>query len=224
LDGGKRRPWGFARHRSEAPAGPVAHEGCVSPRRDSAPGPARVVSPRARGPGTANASRYLGVSRLTIWSATLRRSGPTMSGVSASGYSAFPGRATKAAAQPARMAPSTSHACAADEPQLRRRDLELRRHEMVHLRGWLELADRVNGEAPFEVLADPGVLQITHYDPRTSCGSHPAPSERWSHKHARGSSGEHVSSIIRRVHRVMVGPLEARLRVGSMWNDCQTLI
>lgn len=58
-------------------------------------------------------SRYFGASRLTIWSATLRRSGPTMSGVSASGYSAIPGRATKAAAQPARMAPSTSHACVA---------------------------------------------------------------------------------------------------------------
>ena len=57
--------------------------------------------------------RYLGMSRLTIWSATLRRSGPTMSGVSASGNSAFPERLTKAAAQPARIAPSTSHACAA---------------------------------------------------------------------------------------------------------------
>jgi len=35
--------------------------------------------------------RYLGMSRLTIWSATLRRSRPTMSGLSASGNCAFPG-------------------------------------------------------------------------------------------------------------------------------------
>lgn len=57
--------------------------------------------------------RYLGLSRLTIWSATSRTSVPTISGVSPSGNNAFPGRATKAAAQPARMAPRTSHAWAA---------------------------------------------------------------------------------------------------------------
>src|SRR5688500_6889078 len=33
-----------------------------------------------------------------------------------------------------------------DEPQLGRRDLEFSRDEVVHLRGWLELADRINGK------------------------------------------------------------------------------
>ena len=50
MDGGKRRPWGFARYLREAPARPVSHEGCVAPRRDSVPAPAREVSPTYRRP------------------------------------------------------------------------------------------------------------------------------------------------------------------------------
>ncbi len=45
-----------------------------------------------------------------ICAATSRRSEPTTSGRGASGFSTFPGRATNAAAQPARIAPATSQA------------------------------------------------------------------------------------------------------------------
>src|SRR5881628_2865781 len=61
---------------------------------------------------------------------------------------------------PARMAPSTSHACATTSPSWGRRDLEFRRHETVHLCGWLELANRVNGETPFEVPANSDALYL----------------------------------------------------------------
>ncbi len=62
-----------------------------------------------------------------------------------------------------------------DEPQLGRRDLELSRHETVHLCGWLELANRVNGEAPFEVLADSGVLQLLLHGRRRRVGERDQP-------------------------------------------------
>jgi hypothetical protein len=62
-----------------------------------------------------------------------------MSGLSASGYNGLPGRAMKAAAQPA--------------PQSGRRDLKIRRHVTVDFRLVFELANRVDRVAPFEVLA-----------------------------------------------------------------------
>ncbi len=62
-----------------------------------------------------------------------------------------------------------------DEPQLGRRNLELGRHEAVDLCGWLEPTNRVNGEAPFEVLADSGVLQLLFHGRRRRVGERDQP-------------------------------------------------
>jgi hypothetical protein len=91
-------------------------------------------------------------SWLIINSATSRKSIPTMSGCSPTGSRTIFGRATNAAAQPARTAPVTSQACGLDSQTLGS-------HE-VHLAGRLQPFDHVCRERMLEELAQASVLEL----------------------------------------------------------------
>src|SRR6266446_5008332 len=83
-----------------------------------------------------------------------------MSGFGPSGYRTFPGRATKAAAHPARSAPTISHACAATSRSRSIGSPSESADRAVRLSGWLEATHSVHRERAFEEVVQAGVCQL----------------------------------------------------------------
>src|SRR5713101_4696675 len=91
-------------------------------------------------------------SRSRMRSATSRRSAPTTSGPSTSGSSTIPGRATNAAAQPARRAPAISQAWAAislrSPMATPRRSATIRYGSGAGFKRWTASAEKIRSKYP----------------------------------------------------------------------------
>src|SRR5438477_5896007 len=94
------------------------------------------------------------------------RSGPTMSGRSRSGFHTAPGLSTKAAAQPARKAPCTSHTCAATMRIPAVGTPELAPRVRVGLRSWLQPLPTVRRQCLLKEIGKARVRELRFLDLR----------------------------------------------------------
>ena len=106
------------------------------------------------------ADQARGASTAMMRSATARRSGSTMSGFGASGYRTFPGLATKAAAHPTCIAPTTSHASAATIRSALASTPQLLRHVPIWFGSRLEATNSIVRKGALEGVPETSVARV----------------------------------------------------------------